>query len=548
MKEFIATGDHSGNDTCPKTVQGKDVNRRVVYASTEMGISRETISTFCEILNMPFSISKTTWYAHETVLLNAHKDVAKQILEENIKEARLNAMKDQGLDEKDETLDVEIPVSFDGTWSKRGFTANHGVGFVISISTGKVLDYEVLSKVCYQCTQKKAALSEAEFEEWHNDHECKGNFGGTSGSMELECAKQMWARSLSSHVMYKQMITDGDSKAYSAVWDFYGVCDTCRKYENMKEAEEEYQKWRKSEDFTTWEQEHLDGTADCDRVIKLDCIGHVQKRLGKALYNFQRCATKLEDGKAVKGQSGRLTKNAIEKLKTNYGKAIRNNVNRDVLTPQERDDAIKSMRNDIKAGLFHSLKINDKERHKYCKPNSWCKYKKNLPCHNKPHHLDPVFKSHLEPIYDRLSDPTLLKRCLPGYTQNANESVNSLVWARCPKNKWHGRNRVEMATAAAAIHFSCGATAKHLIISKAGLEVGKHTRKESTRKDMTRAAHAKRKSTEKYKQYRIVRREARQKEDELRRKKEGVTYESGGFNERSVCSQPANSGKKRKKR
>jgi len=153
------------------------------------------------------------------------------------------------------------------------------------------------------------------------------------------------------------------------------------------------------------------------------------------LYNFQRTASKLEDGKAVKAQSGRLTKTAIEKLKKNSDKAIRNNVKRDVMTPTERDDAVTEMRNDIGAGLYHSLKIDDKQRHQYCEPNSWCKYKKKLPCPNKPHHLDLVFQSHLEPIYDRLSDPALLQRCLPGYTQNANESINALVWARCPKNK-----------------------------------------------------------------------------------------------------------------
>ena len=57
-------------------------------------------------------------------------------------------------------------------------------------------------------------------------------------------------------------------------------------------------------------------------------IGHVQKRRrGKALYEFQRTASKLEDGKPVKGRQGRLTKTAIEKMKRSYGKAIRNNVN-----------------------------------------------------------------------------------------------------------------------------------------------------------------------------------------------------------------------------
>ena len=60
---------------------------------------------------------------------------------------------------------------------------------------------------------------------------------------------------------------------------------------------------------------HLDGSVDWDRIIKLECIGHVQKRLGKASYEFQRTSSKLEDGKPVKGRQGQLTKTAIEKMR-----------------------------------------------------------------------------------------------------------------------------------------------------------------------------------------------------------------------------------------
>ena len=60
---------------------------------------------------------------------------------------------------------------------------------------------------------------------------------------------------------------------------------------------------------------HLDGSVDWDRIIKLECIGHVPKRLGKASYEFQRTASKLEDGKPVKGRQGQLTKTAIEKIR-----------------------------------------------------------------------------------------------------------------------------------------------------------------------------------------------------------------------------------------
>ena len=31
MTEFLATGDHPSNDTTPRTIQGKDFDRRIVY-------------------------------------------------------------------------------------------------------------------------------------------------------------------------------------------------------------------------------------------------------------------------------------------------------------------------------------------------------------------------------------------------------------------------------------------------------------------------------------------------------------------------------------
>ena len=322
--------------------------------------------------------------------------------------------------------------------------------------------------------------------------------------MEMKCAKRLWNRSLNYTIRYKFMISDGDSKSYSAVWDFYGACGTCNHYESLKSTNEEYKTWRASEDYKKWENEHLDGTVDCNRVMKLDCIGHVQKRLGKALYEFQRTATKLEDGKPVKGKQGRLTKAAIEKLKGYYGKAIRNNVNRDITSVQERDAAVRAMKTEIKAGLYHCLKLPPKERHRYCPNNSWCRYKKKIPCPDKPHHLDPVFEKHLELIYDRLSDPALLARCLPGYTQNANESINALVWARCPKHKWHGRKRIEMATASATLQFSSGASAKHDVMVKAGLAVGCHTRIESKRRDLERIGKAEKRISDQHKEYRVI--------------------------------------------
>ena len=62
---------------------------------------------------------------------------------------------------KDETL--QAVVSFDGTWAKRGFTSLTGVVFVMSVDTGEILDYHVMSKSCKKCEMKKINC--------HNDDE-----------------------------------------------------------------------------------------------------------------------------------------------------------------------------------------------------------------------------------------------------------------------------------------------------------------------------------------------------------------------------------------
>ena len=72
----------------------------------------------------------------------------------NSAEARKLAILEEGIDDDNDDDDdnvtiVDIPIRFDGTWSKRGYTVNHCIGFVISAATGKVLDFEVISKVCH---------------------------------------------------------------------------------------------------------------------------------------------------------------------------------------------------------------------------------------------------------------------------------------------------------------------------------------------------------------------------------------------------------------
>ncbi|CAB3984028.1 Hypothetical predicted protein [Paramuricea clavata] len=244
-----------------KPVEGKarsfDVNRRTNFAMGELGLGREALATICEILNMPPPVSDSAYEKH-----NRSKDDA-------------------------EILDVAV--SFDGTWSKRGFTANYGVGIVISADTGEVLDYVVLSKVCELCkAAEKHKSNRDKYQEWKDAHVasglCQKNYNGSSPAMEKEAARILWSRSVEKHKFrYIDMVCDGDSKAYGEVWDIYGVCDDCEKYENMDKQSAEYQKWLKSKAHANWEREHSTSNENCHRVSKLDCVGHVQKRMGKNL-------------------------------------------------------------------------------------------------------------------------------------------------------------------------------------------------------------------------------------------------------------------------
>lgn len=45
---------------------------------------------------------------------------------------------------------------------------------------------------------------------------------------------------------------------------------------------------------------------------------------------------------------------------------------------------------------------------------------------------------HHYTIYKDLGNPSLLRRCLKGATQNPNESLHSMVWIKCHKVKFSG--------------------------------------------------------------------------------------------------------------
>jgi hypothetical protein len=98
---------------------------------------------------------------------------------------------------------IPISVSFDGTWQKCGFTSLYGVGVVIGVMTGLVLDYHLLSKYCHACEQNKARLTPDEFVAWQRGHDdCCKNHHESSTKMEQVAAEVMWGRSKANGFCY----------------------------------------------------------------------------------------------------------------------------------------------------------------------------------------------------------------------------------------------------------------------------------------------------------------------------------------------------------
>ena len=80
---------------------------------------------------------------------------------------------------------------------------------------------------------------------------------------------------------------------------------------------------------------------------------------------------------------------------------------------------------------------------------------------------------------------------------------------------------------------------------RAGLAVGTHTRKESSRRDSGRIKKAEKRIQDQHKKYRVARRQTKQRDEEQWRQKEGTTYGAGAFSELTVATEPARKRKKR---
>lgn len=85
-----------------------------------------------------------------------------------------------------------------------------GVGAVMGVQTGKVLDYKTCNKRCQTCEVSNRLGLEIK------SHDCRKNFEGSSKSMEPCAASELFKRK-DPNVRYHAMIGDDDSSTIAKI-------------------------------------------------------------------------------------------------------------------------------------------------------------------------------------------------------------------------------------------------------------------------------------------------------------------------------------------
>ena len=94
---------------------------------------------------------------------------------------------------------INLIVSGDGTWKKRGHTSRFGVTTLAGKFSKKIIDSIVKSTYCQSCEvwEKKKGTHPEEYEEWLERHgNCDVNHIGSAGKMEVDNRKCLVARSI----------------------------------------------------------------------------------------------------------------------------------------------------------------------------------------------------------------------------------------------------------------------------------------------------------------------------------------------------------------
>ena len=136
------------------------------------GSGHGALQELCASIGTLPPLTSPSWTLHSKRISEISSTVAKEACLEASR--NLHRRTGKPLDEV-----VDVVVTVDGTWQKRGRTSMFEIVVVISWLTGQVLAVEVLSNYCATCAMHDD-LDEDDFEAWYEDHKdsCDCNYEG----------------------------------------------------------------------------------------------------------------------------------------------------------------------------------------------------------------------------------------------------------------------------------------------------------------------------------------------------------------------------------
>ena len=458
-----------------------EVNTRALVAVHSTSMSWRDYLLFCALMGLPVPGHSISQHSLEHLKSSASKVVGESM-----------SLAAEVVRTRDNAIVSNIPgafkcdVSFDATWHRRGHYSNQGFGAAVDAVSNKVLDYALYQRICRKCSKWTIERQSSEPEEYSSfltEHSpvCTANFSGTSQAMEGSAAVEIWKRSVErNQLVYSTYIGDGDSSSFK----------------NLLRSNP------------------YDGQ---ESIRKEECLGHVQKRLKKNLKKKSNTYSKMSPTK-------------VERVGQLFALVVVQNRGR---SPTEIQSSLWNL-------LEHLI-----ENHGNCpfSNDSWCYYQKRLAEQGEDHSLSPPpsRQPYLTPseygrakeVFENFASLAMCGALTMGKTQNANESLHSIIWHNSPKAKYVGQKSIDISTAMAVTTFNDGDIALAAVLSALSITPSHNTLLHLTRRDRARNQNRQRAilETQKRRRRQLSVRTTTAESSRKRREKKSMasTYKSGMF-------------------
>ena len=204
------------------------------------------LEDFCGVMNLVPPVNKNTFKNTMKRIEKVSQEETDGVMNEETKRLKRGA--------KGENLEVKkLAVTVDETCQKRGFSSKNGAIFATSVETERVLSYKVLSVVYYDCCSKPALKQGSGVREWWESYKsnCTINHDHQVGIWRQKVPVVFFRSVEKRGLVCSIMVGDGEIVCNAAV-----VNALKKKYEDTQ-------------------------------VMKEECVGHIQKRIGTSLREYK---------------------------------------------------------------------------------------------------------------------------------------------------------------------------------------------------------------------------------------------------------------------